>query len=148
MKVLLLNHVKGLGQKGEVKEVSEGYFLNSLAPRKLATTATANAVQHMKNQKEKAMEKLEMLKESAESIKGRLHEKTLELKERASESGKLYASVSAQEIALGIKTQFKVEIPVKSIQLEAHIKEAGTFKIRILLYKDVFADLNIHVTSN
>ncbi len=148
MKVLLLSHIKGLGQKGEVKDVSEGYFLNRLQPQKLATVATQNAVQHMQNQKEKATEKLEMIKESALSIKERLHGKTLEIQERASESGKLYASVSAKEIATALEKQFKVEIPTKNIQMEAQIKEAGLFPLRISLHKEVFADLNVHVTSN
>lgn len=147
MKVLLLNHVQGLGKKGEIKDVSEGHFRNMLAPRKLAVVATGNAVQHVQNQKAKATEKLEKMEESALSIKERLDGKILELKEKASESGKLYAAVSSKELAEEFKKQLKVEVPMKNIQMTDSIKEAGNFSVQVKLYKGITANITIHVTA-
>lgn len=145
MKILLLQHVKGLGQKGEIKEVSEGYFRNSLLPKKLASIASDSQLKHVNAQKEKAFEKLQNMKESALSIKSKIHAQVLILKEKASNAGKLYASVSAKELATAIQQQFNVEIPVKSIQMPDHIKQTGEFEIIIDLHKGVQAKITLNV---
>lgn len=146
MKVVLLQHVKGLGQKGEIKEVSDGYFRNALAPRQLAKLATSGQVKHVRAQQAKSLEKLQNMKESALSLKSKLEGKTIQLTEKASESGKLYASVSNKEVAQAIKAQLKVELPVKKISLET-IKETGDFPVQIQLYKDIRAQLTLHITA-
>lgn len=146
MKVLLLVNVKGLGQKGDVIETSEGHFRNFLLPRRLAALATNTQVAHVKAQKAKAVEKLENLKESAMSIKERVHGKTLELKEKASPTGKLYAAVSTKEVAELIKNQLKVEVPVKHIHMDT-IKEAGQYKAVLDLYKDITAEVSLNVAA-
>lgn len=147
MKVILLTHVKGLGQKGEVKNVADGYFRNALAPRKLAVIATGKAIAHVKAQEEKATEKLEAMKESADSIKEKIGGKKIEIKEKTSDTGKLYAAVSKKEVAEAIKEQLKAEIPTKAIKMDGHIKEAGDFEIEIKLHKDVSAQITLHVTA-
>ncbi len=146
MKVLLLANVKGMGQKGDVVETNEGYFRNFLMPRKLATMATTSQVAHVKAQKEKAVEKLENMKESAMSVKTRIDGKTVELKEKASDSGKLYAAVSSKEVVDILKTELKVDVPVKNITMDT-IKEAGEYKITVELYKDVTAQITLNVTT-
>jgi len=135
-----------MGQKGDVKEVSEGYFRNFLAPRKLAAIATGNTVAHVQAQESKATEKLENIKESAESVKSKLDGKTIEVEEKASETGKLYAAVSAKEVTQILKTELKVDVPTKQIKMET-IKEAGEYKITIDLYKGVSAEVTLNVTA-
>jgi len=147
MKVVLLVHVKGLGQKGEIKEVSEGYFRNNLAPRRLAAPATGGTVAHVQAQKAKAVEKLENIKESALSLKARLHEQSITLKEKVSESGKLYAGIHEAEVLKAVKEQLKVDLPKDAIKMEHPIKELGEHKIQIRLYKDISATLILHVLT-
>lgn len=146
MKVLLVQNAKNLGQKGEVKEVSEGYFRNFLAPKRIAVLATGSQVGHVQAQKAKATEKLENMKESAESIKAKIDGKTINLLEKASETGKLYAAVSSKEVAEHIKNELKADVPVKQIEMNT-IKETGEFKVKIDLFKGVSAELTLNVTS-
>ena len=146
MKVILTSHIKGFGQKGDIKEVSDGYFQNFLAPRKLATKATTGTVNHVLSQKAKAVEKLENMKESANAVKERVHGKTCNLSERSSEGGKLYAAIHEKEIRSAIKEQLGADIPEKQIKMEA-IKNTGTYDIELDLYKDVKAKVQIIVTA-
>lgn len=146
MKALLLANVKGLGQKGDVVETNEGYFRNFLMPRKLATTATKTQVAHVNAQKAKAVEKLENMKESAESVKAKIDGKTVEMKEKASDTGKLYAAVSTKEVAGVLKKELKVDVPAKKIEMDT-IKEAGEYKVKVELYKGVKAEITLNVTT-
>ncbi len=145
MKVILLQSIKNIGQKGEVKEVSEGYFRNFLLPRNMALVATEKQVTHVQSQKAKAVEKLEGMKESAHSIKEKIHGKTLILKEKSSESGTLYRSINEKIIAELINDQLKAIIPPSSIKLDEHLKSTGTFPLKINLFKGVDANLNLKI---
>lgn len=146
MRVVLLESIKGLGLKGVVKEVSDGYFHNFLAPRKLAAPATASQVKQVQVQKEKANEKLENMKESAVSIKGKIDNVMLTITARVSETGKLYAALREKDLVEIIKTQLKVEITEKNIVMDP-IKELGDFPVKIKLYQGVIASLTAHVTT-
>lgn len=146
MKVILLSHIKGIGQKGDVKEVSDGYFHNFLAPRKLAAPATSSQVGHIHAQQAKAVERLENMKESATAVKAKVEGKTLVLTEKASEAGKLYASVHQKEIAKALREQLNVEVPEKNIEVEP-IKSIGDFAIKVNLYKDTSATLTLQVRA-
>jgi large subunit ribosomal protein L9 len=145
MKIILLQHVKGLGQKGEIKEVSEGYFRNALLPKKLAGPASEGQIKQVHVQQEKAIEKLQAIKESALAVKAKLEGQQLELRERASDTGKLYASVTSKEVSQAILAQFKVEIPAKSIRMEAHLKNTGTYPLLLELHKGVQAKMTLLV---
>lgn len=147
MKVILLGHVKNVGQKGEIKEVPNGYYQNFLAPRKLAAPATETQVGHVHAQQAKAVEKLEMIKESAEAVKAKLEGKTVEIAIKASEAGKLYASVHGKDITAAIRTQLNVEIPEKNIEIPELIKSTGNFPIKVKLFKGLDAQLNVHVIA-
>lgn len=146
MKAILLAHVKGVGQKGEVVNVSDGYFQNFLAPRKLGIKATDSQIEHMKNQQDKAVEKLSNIKESALAIKSRIDGKTINIQEKASESGKLYAALREKDIRQAIFNELKVDVPEKQIKLKETIKVAGTSQIEIDLFKDIKATVQINVT--
>jgi large subunit ribosomal protein L9 len=146
MKALLLQNVKDLGQRGEVVNVSDGYFRNFLAPRKLAGVATKKQVSHINSQKAKAVEKLEGMKESAESVKAKIDGKTLELKEKISDAGHLYAAVSAKEVAALLKAELKVDVPAKQIKMDT-IKDLGEHKATINLHKEVTAEITLNVVA-
>ncbi len=147
MKVILLGHVKNVGQKGEIKEVPNGYYQNFLAPRKLAAPATETQVGHVHAQQAKAVEKLEMIKESAEAVKAKLEGKIVEIAIKASEAGKLYASVHCKDIAAAVRTQLNVEIPEKNIEIPELIKSTGNFQVKVKLFKGLDAQLNVHVVA-
>lgn len=147
MKVILLQNVKGIGQKGQVVEVKDGFARNNLIPRRLAQAATGGAVKQVQDQKAKSVEKLENMKESAEAVKTKVDGKSIELTEKVADSGKLYAAVSTKEVAAAIKNQLKADVPVKAIDMDEHIKEAGEFTVNLKLFKGVTASLTLHVKA-
>ena len=147
MKVILLQHIRGMGQKGDVKDVSEGYFRNFLSAKKLAVPADDKQLAHIQSQKNKQNEKLEAMKESALSVKEKIHEKTVVIEEKASESGKLFAAVSKKEICEAISRDLKVTLTEKQFELKEQIKSVGTYLLEIPLYKDITAKLNIDVKA-
>jgi len=142
-----MQHVKGLGQKGEIKDVNEGYFRNFLSRQNLAREATSSAVKHINAQKTKAVEKLEGLKESALSVKTKIEGKSVTLVEKVSDSGKLYGSVSDKEVAEALKTQLKAVVPVKRLQVPDHIKEVGEYEVTAKLHNEVSANFTLNVTA-
>lgn len=146
MKVVLTQNIKGAGSKGDVLEVSNGYFRNFLAPRNMAVVATEKQVAHVQVQQAKATEKLENMKESAESIKKKIDGKTINLEEKASEKGKLFAAVSNKEVAEHLKSELKVDVPAKQVKMKT-IKEAGEFTATVELHKDVSAEITLNVTA-
>ncbi len=147
MKVILLQHIRNIGQKGDVKDVSEGYFRNFLAPQKLAVAADDKQLAHIQSQKSKQNEKLEAMKESAMSVKEKINDKTITIEEKASESGKLFAALSKKEICSAIERDLKVTIAEKQFELSEQIKSLGEFTIEIPLYKDISAKLRINVKA-
>lgn len=142
-----MQHVKGLGQKGEIKDVNEGYFRNFLSRQNLAREATSSAVKHINDQKNKAVEKLEGMKESALAVKAKLEGKSITLEEKVSDSGKLYGSVSAKEVAEALKTQLKAVVPAKKLHVPDHIKEVGEYTVKADLHKEVSANFTLNVTA-
>jgi large subunit ribosomal protein L9 len=147
MKIVLLAHVKKLGQKGDVVNVSEGMFRNMLAPRKLARIASDSNVRHAQNQKAKAVEKLENMKESAQSVREKMHGKIIEMKEKTSGESKLYAAINEVKIAEAIKEQCKVILTPKVIFIPKQIKALGEFDVKLKLYNGIEADLKINVLA-
>lgn len=147
MKVILLQHIRGMGQKGDVKEVSEGYFRNFLAPKKLAVSADDKQLAHIQSQKSKQNEKLEAMKESAMSVREKIHDKTVVIEEKASETGKLFAAVSKKEICEIISRDLNVTLTEKQFELKEQIKTVGDYEIEIPLYKDITAKLRINVKA-
>ena len=146
MKVVLTQHVKGLGQKGEVKEVSAGYFANFLSKQGLARQATNSAIRHIKNQKAKSAEKLENMKESALSIKSKLDKQKIELLVKVNPSGKLYAALSPADVVKAISEQLKLKIPASSLKMQS-IKELGEHEVSAQLYSGVKASFFLSVRT-
>ena len=108
MKVILLADVKGQGKKGELCNVSEGYARNFLFPKKLATVADNTALNELKNREEAAahhkQEEINKAKETAALLEG----KTVTVKAKAGQGGKLFGSVTSKEIAMEIENSLKV----------------------------------------
>lgn len=131
MKIILLNDVPKVGQKYDIKEVSNGFAQNFLFPKKLAEPATKEArgkVEKMKaalEQEKKRQE--EQLKESIDKIKGF----TVTMKEKATETGGLFSSVGKDKIVSEIEKQVGITVPEDSILLDKPIKEIGELDIPV-----------------
>ena len=130
MKVIFNVDVKGQGKKGEMKEVSEGYGRNYLLPRKLAVEATADNLNTMRMK-----EKAKAAAIAAEKAKATENAKALEslivkIPAKAGSNGRLFGSITTQEISDNLKKQFNIDIDSKKIVLSDPIKSFGSFDVK------------------
>lgn len=145
MKVILLQHVPGLGKKGEIKEVSDGYFRNQLAPKKLASIATDGTMKSVQNQLQKSKEKQEKSLESARFIEERLKDKVLTIKHKASDTGNLYGAIHEKDLILAIEEQFAVSLDSKSLKIKEALKHLGAYQIEVHLHPQVKFSLSLEI---
>ena len=110
MKVILLKDIKGTGKKDQILEVSDGFGRNYLLPRKLAVEATSEALNSIEKSKSAAKHREDVKKNDAETAARDLKGKTVTVKVRAGENGRLYGSITTQEIADALKAQHGVEL--------------------------------------
>ena len=145
MKVILLKDVKGLGKAGDLVKAKDGYARNFLIPKGLAVEATKSNLSkwekdmELKRQKEKEeYEEALKLKEKIESI-------TVEIKSKAGEGGKLFGSITSNDIARELKNQHNIDIDKRKIELKDNIKSLGTTDVIIRVYTELTATLKVKV---
>ena len=144
MKVLLIKDVYKLGRAGDVKKVADGFGRNFLLPQKLAVLATPGAMttaEKIRSQGEVQRAKLNSeLKDLAEHVNGI----TLTFAAKAGETGKLYGSITTQDVAAAIVEQTKFEIKRQQIDMQP-IRELGEFKAHVRLTMDLVPEVKIIV---
>ena len=146
MKVILMSDVPALGQRGETREVANGYARNFLLPRKLAVEATAANLKNVEHLKRQRVKEEHRALEAAKATAARIEALSLAVTARASEDGRLYGSVSAQDVVEFLERN---EIPVEKrrVGLEEPIKAVGEYKVPIRLHGDLPATLTVSVTA-
>ena len=146
MKVILLQDVKGSGKKDQIVEVSDGYARNFLLPRKLAREATSealNAVERARSaEKHREAVRLAEAEEKSRALKG----KVIRIKARGGEGGKLYGTVTNEQLAQALKEQYGVEVDKRRIEPEEPIKSAGQVLCTVRLTAGVSTRMLINVT--
>ncbi|MFZ2188147.1 MAG: 50S ribosomal protein L9 [Candidatus Moraniibacteriota bacterium] len=145
MQIILLQDVKNLGKKGELKNVAEGYARNFLFAKKLAAAATKEAIERVEalRKKEKIAE-LESL-EKTKKLAAELKDKIIEIKAKGKE-GKLFGSISAKAVAQELG-KLGFDISEKSVIMPAHIKEIGEYEIKINLAQGIEAKIKLRVSK-
>ena len=147
MKVILLQDIRGKGKKGQMIEASDGYARNYLLPRKMAVEATADNVNTMKmNDKAKA-EQMAREKAQAQEFAEKLKDITVELKAKSGNGGRLFGSITSQEVADALKQQSGIAIDKKKIVQDEPIKSFGTFSLKAKLGYEIVATLTVHVSE-
>lgn len=148
MEVILIQDVNNLGYKDDIVEVKDGYANNYLIPQGMAIMATSSAkkilAENLKQRafkEEKIRKDAESLVESFSTIQG------LKIGAKAGEQGRIFGSVNNIQIADAIKEQFELEIDRKMIQIEESIKELGTYKALISIYKDIKTEIEFEVIA-
>ena len=126
MKVILLQDVKGKGKKGQLLEVSDGYARNYMLPRKIAIEATA--------------ERAEALE-----ISHKLREMTLIVKAKGGGAGRLFGSVTNQEIADALKASTGIALDKRKIVIADQIKNVGTYTVTCKLGYEISAPLTVKI---
>lgn len=147
MKVVLLKDVKGTGKKDEIVNVSDGYARNYLLPRKLAQEASNQALNDIKNKEAAALHRIEEEKKAATALAGKLDGATIKLAAKAGQSGKLFGSVTAKEVAEAISAHAGAQIDKRKVSLESEIKSFGTYQCEVKLYTGISAKLYVLVVG-
>ena len=145
MKVILLQDIKGKGKKGQMLEVSDGYARNYMLPRKLAVEATADAVNTMRMNDKAAAEKA--AKERAEALETskKLKELTLVVKAKGGGAGRLFGSVTNQEIADALAKNAGIKLDKRKIVIADAIKSVGTYTVTCKLGYEITAPLTVKI---
>lgn len=129
MKILLLQNVPKIGQKGEIKEVNEGFARNALLPRKLALIADAKVIAKAKaDQKAEKIRHELFLKQVKEKFES-LGNKEIEIISNKNEKGHLFAKIHSEDILIQVNAQTGIELEKNWLKYDDSIKEVGEYKI-------------------
>jgi large subunit ribosomal protein L9 len=144
MKVILTDEIHGLGDRGEIVTVKDGYARNYLLPKKLAKEATPGNVAVVEQQRRKWDLLAQEEKQLAEKQAARINGLALEIEKKVGESGTLYGSVTSHEIADLLESK-GFEVDKRRIELGDPIKSLGDHVVEIRLHREVSAKIRVKV---
>ena len=147
MKVILSTDVPNLGEEGDIKDVARGYARNFLIPQKLVMPYTKASLAILESRRENIEKRREEKRKAALDIKTRLESEDLTLEMPAGDSGRLFGSVTSAALADALAAQ-GISVERKRIDIpEKTIKQVGTTRVRVRLYRDEEAELKVVVKS-
>ena len=147
MKVVLRTDVDGLGYKGDIVSISDGYAQNKLIPQGLAYLATAGAEKEAEKMRQARELRASEEKAMAEEMASRMENETLTIAMNAGEGGKLFGSVSATDIGEALSDQKNITIDKKLITIAESIKEIGTYQVDVKPHPDVEFTISLDVVT-
>ncbi len=131
MRVILQQDVKGVGKLGDVKEVSEGYARNFLLKNNIAIIASDKEMLKISTNIKKKEKTKNKLKQQQSEVLNVLSNKTIKLSSKVTPENKLYAAISAKQIAEKIKSSFSLIVKPSNIIISKPIKELGNHNVKI-----------------
>ena len=144
MKVILLKDIKGTGKKDQIIEASDGFARNFLFPTGRAREASATNLNAIENAKAAQKHREDVERAKAEETRKALSGKAIKIVARGAEGGRLYGSVTAQEIADELFKQYGVKVEKRRIDV-ANIRNAGDFTVSVWLYAGITAEMTAKV---
>ena len=145
MKVILLQDVKGKGKKGQLIEVSDGYARNFMLPRKLAIEATPDAINTMRMNDKATQERIAREKAEAMAVSKQLREMTVTVTAKGGGAGRLFGSITNQEIADALEKQSGIKLDKRKIAIAEPIKSVGTYTVTCKLGYEITAPLTVKI---
>ena len=145
MKVILLQDVKGKGKKGQMIEVSDGYARNFMLPKKMAIEATTDAINTMRMNDKATQERIAKEKAEALALSKQLRELTLIVTAKGGGAGRLFGSVTNQEIADALKAKTGITLDKRKIVIADTIKSVGTYTVTCKLGYEITAPLTVKI---
>jgi len=146
VRVILRSDVGNLGDAGEVVNVKPGYARNYLVPQGLATVATVANVKELEHHRRAIAEKVEKEVKSLQAEKKKLEKVALSVEAQVGEEGKLFGSVTAQNVA-DLLAELGIEVDRRKIDLKDPIKTAGEHTVAIKLHREVVAEVKLKVLA-
>jgi large subunit ribosomal protein L9 len=147
MIVILTKDVKGLGRAGDIVKVNDGYARNLLFPKDMATPATEGNIKNIEKQKKVMEERRRKDHAAAAALAEKISRMDVKISTKSGETGRLFGSITAKDIADAMKEQHGLDIDKRKISLEAPIKNLGAFRVEVKLYHEVSATVNVTVTA-
>ena len=144
MKVILQQDVRGQGKKGQLVEVSDGYARNYMLPRKIAMEATPDAVNTMRMNDKATQERQARERAEAMELAKRMKAMTLTVYAKGGGAGRLFGSVTSQEIADALQAQ-GITLDKRKIVMDDPIKNVGTYTVRCKLGYEITAQLTVQI---
>ena len=145
MKIILQKEVEKLGAPGDVVTVADGYARNYLVPRGLAIQASKGAVRQAESLKRAHEERVAKARKEAEGLAEKLQTVKVKLTHRAGGEGKLFGSITAQDLAQEIEKESGQTVDRKAIHLDEPIRSVGSHEVQIRLHPDVTATVTVEV---
>ena len=146
MEVILIQDLANLGFKNDIVKVRDGYGRNYLLPQKIAIIANeSNRKQLAENQKRQAHKAAKLLAD-AQALEAKLAETVIEVKVKANEDGKIFGTVTTQNISDALKAQ-EILIDKKVITIAEPIKEVGEYGAAARLHREVKAEIKLNVVA-
>jgi large subunit ribosomal protein L9 len=147
VKIILLQDVEGLGKAGDLKEVANGYARNYLVPRRLAAGATPGLIANRTQRIAAEQRRVEKLVEQNKQMTERLSQVTLTFKARVGSQGRLYGSITSQDVAAALRDVEKITIDRRSIDMSEPIRTPGTFIVPVRVASGLESKLTINVVG-
>ncbi len=145
MRLILTSDVTDLGQRGDVVDVAEGYARNFLLPRQKAVKANEGALAHAETVREARVESERKARDQAEALATQLVGTRVVLAAQAGDEGKLYGSISVQDVIEGIRRFTGLELDRSTVVLDTPIKAIGLHEIQIKLHPEIEFPLTLDV---
>ena len=144
MKLLLKEDVNGLGFCGDEVEVKDGYGRNFLIPMGKALLATPNNLKAFNHQKRIVQAKVKKVTDIAQGVADEISNKAIQIKKKMGDGGKMFGTVTAQEISDLLKAK-GIDIDRRKIQIQEPIKKVGEYSIPVKLHPEVTAQIKLTV---
>jgi large subunit ribosomal protein L9 len=144
---ILLQDVESLGERGAVVDVSSGYLRNFLVPRKLAEAATARSIEAARRRWEEAERAQREAEERAQENASVLGRTVLTIPQQAGDDGRLFGSVTAQDIVDAIKDARGIRVDRRKVHLEDPIRRTGTYMVDVEVTDGVTASIKTMVVA-
>ena len=147
MKVILLQDIKGTGKKDQIIEVSDGFARNYLFPRKLALEASRASMHAVEKAKAAEAHREQVRKQEAEALAEKITGHVITVTGRAGEGGRLYGSVTAQEVADALEAQHGVKLEKRRVELPEPVRTVGDSEVHVWLYPGITTSMTLRVVG-
>jgi large subunit ribosomal protein L9 len=144
MKVILMQDVEHLGEKGEIHEIADGYGRNYLIPQGMARVATDGAVKQLREEEKQQARKKAAKREEAVDLKNELESMQVVFSAKVGEENRIFGTVTTQQIAVELANR-GFDIDRRDIELDEEIRTVGAYTARIQLHDNVEANLDLQV---
>jgi large subunit ribosomal protein L9 len=147
MKVIMIKDDKKVGKKGEIVNAKDGYARNFLIPKGIAVEATPENLKNLERERKHQADLDAQVLTEAKELAAQIESKSIEIKIKAGENGKLFGSVTTKEVSQEYKAQHNIDIDKKKVELKEPLKTTGTHEVNIKLHTEVTAKAKVIVTG-